>query len=131
MTPTAIRIKPEDIETINSWLDARDFGGRLVEGWIPRVGYWVPGVVSCFLFQTDTKAAYIDSFCCAPTATRKERRDGMIACGEALCDEAKRLGYEKVLGLTNYQSIVDTAIACGFTISERNYTYMTKELKGL
>ncbi len=128
MPVTAIRLTSDDIPTLNAWMAAHNHPGRLGKGYIPEVGYWVPGVVSCFLYQTDTKVAYIDGFLSNPESKKEDRHAAMIEVGKSLCDEAAKRGFETLRGTTTYPSIAATAIACGFDVTEYNFTYMSKQL---
>ena len=81
---------------------------------LPKVGYVVPGLAMGFLYQTDSAIAHIEGLVANPGAQGQARTQAIDEVVIAIIDEAKRLGFKTLHGLTELPVIVERAKRLGF-----------------
>jgi hypothetical protein len=81
---------------------------------LPKVGFVAPGVAMGFLYQTDSKLAYIEGMVANPKASAEERGKGIDEVTLAIIAEARKLGFKVLHGQTELKVIVERAKKLGF-----------------
>ena len=120
--------KPDrDYETIALWWQAHGLDPIPLE-FLPAVGFVVSQVCAGFLYQTDTDLALIEGLVSNPETPAQLRDEALDAVVEALCSEAKKLGYLAISGFTQVPKVVSRAKRHGFKPGQGSYRLVTRRL---
>ncbi len=95
---------------------------------LPATGFVVAGVAMGFLYKTDSKMAWIENLAANPVLPRGQRTEGLDVVVAAVIDEARRQGFEVLIGYTNVQAVIDRALTHGFTTDPERFQVVTKAL---
>lgn len=98
---------------VSEWSQAQGTGA-VEAGHLPRCGFVVDGVAAGWLYRTDSGLGLIEHFITNPSAPLKARHAAVNQIGEAIIEEAKRLGISRLLTMTPHRSIGRMAIRHGF-----------------
>lgn len=82
---------------------------------LPKVGFVAPGVAMAFLFQTDSKIAFIEALIANPDVKGDERSRGIDEVVGAIIAEARSLGYKSLIASTDMHIVAKRARRLGFT----------------
>lgn len=87
------RYEATDYAEMASWYEAR---GNAVPPpqFLPRVGFFEPGIAAGFLTATDTAVCWIGDFISNPSASGMARGRALVAIARRLLLEAEALGFE-------------------------------------
>lgn len=125
---SAVQMTAEDLPTVRAWCLARG-KNDFPPGWLPRIGYWVPGVLSGFLYRTDSGVCFLESLVANPETTREERTEAMHAVSAAVASHARELGYQYLLGSSTIPTVTQAARDAGYVVQEGSYAHFNLTLK--
>lgn len=72
---------------------------------LPKVGFVISDVACCFLYQTDSTLALMEGAISNPVADKQRRNEALDMLGVVVCDEAKRLGYKHIFGVSKIEAV--------------------------
>lgn len=117
---------PADVETIRSWLVLRGLKPKH-ELKFPPIGLIVDDVAAGFLVKTDARYAMLEYFVCNPYASREDKNNAFHEIIRNLTLEAKRSGYDDLLGITSNHTLIKITLENGFT-QAADLTVVRKEI---
>ncbi len=94
---------------------------------LPRIGFIVPDVCACFLYQTDSDLAFMDGLIANPIAKKEARDEGLDIIGNLILDEAKRLGFKRVVALSKLDAVANRTVKNGGALAPEKYHLIVKE----
>ncbi len=97
---------------------------------LPKHGLIVPDVAVAFLYQTDSKIAYVDGFMSNPHATLDDRLHAFDEITESLEVLARNLGFKQIWVFTTRSGVVAQAQRHGWETDGQRYRFVGKELNG-
>lgn len=101
----------------------------MVADMLPEVGYWVPGILSAWLYRTDSKIAFMEEMASDPDATKEQRHEASLLVQDAIAEHARSVGYRYLLGFTSHQTLIDRYEGeRGCKSTARLYSMVTKVL---
>jgi hypothetical protein len=95
---------------------------------LPRIGFFVPSTCAGFLYQTDSKIALIEGLISSPESDPSYRDQALDAVVEALCAEAKKLGFVGIQGFTKVKRVSARASRLGFQAHPSAFTLVSRRL---
>jgi hypothetical protein len=114
-------------QMLSKWLHFYD-AAPIDEAFLAPTGFVVEGIAMGFLLRTDTKRALIEPLVnngYAPAADREAATDLVVL---AILEEARAQGFRVVQGNTVLDAVVARALRLGFTLKEKRYRVVTREL---
>lgn len=72
---------------------------------LPRVGFIISDVACCFLYQTDSHLAFMEGAIANPLADKERRNEALDMIGVTICEEAKRLGFKHIFGVSKIEAV--------------------------
>jgi hypothetical protein len=118
--------EPSDLATINGWY--RQYGmPELTLNSLPKTGFIVEGIAAGFLFITDANLALMDAYIANPEASKEERKQALDKVTDALLEQARLSGINRVLALTKREVIEERCQNYNFK-SLGSYQLFVKEL---
>jgi hypothetical protein len=114
-----MHIEPFDRAThlpkLDAWARVRGLGENIGDPeLLPPVGFLVGGIACGFLYQTDSKQAYVGAIMADPATTEKQRRVALLLLLDALMAEAHARGYHAVVGLPTIAALAEKFRQMGF-----------------
>ncbi len=106
---------------ISSWHRALGFGDGPDLRVLPATGFVADGCVVGFLYATDSALAWIEGLLSDPAAPLTRRRAAGDVLLEALCAEAKHLGYLRVVGAPSRRSLANSMRRHGFKVFDGRF----------
>lgn len=106
-------------EQVLHWMQLR--GETLVPEALPATGFIVPGVAAGFLYRTDSSIAWIDGLVASKDVPKETRSKALDEIVQALRAEARNSGFKVMMGLTQFQPVVDRALRLGFQRSPKTF----------
>jgi hypothetical protein len=79
-------------------------------------GFIVENICMGFLYSTDSDIAFIEGYISNPDCNRKDRKEALDILSNRLLDEAKALGFKKVLSFSNRPSVKSRMKKYGYEI---------------
>jgi hypothetical protein len=98
-----------DFVEVRSWFAER----KLEVGRLPQIGYRTD-TAAVFLMQSDSDVAFIEPVVTKPTARGKKLHFELMVLVDRCTEEAKKLGYNKVIGHTNFRGLTRIGNRLGF-----------------
>lgn len=81
---------------------------------LPKVGFVAPGVAMAFLYQTDSKIAFIEALIANPDVKGDARSAGIDEVVGAVIAEARTLGFKALIAQTDMHAVAKRARRLGF-----------------
>lgn len=100
----------KDFEQIKSW--ARP-GINYDPELFPRTGYIVDNICAYFLYETDSRVAWLENLISNKDSDKEERRKAIGMVIDALIIEAKRKGYKVLYATTSNSNLITRAMLIG------------------
>jgi len=107
------RFQTLDLITINAWYARRGLR-TLHERELSQAGFIVPGVAAVFLYGTDSNFAFIENLISNPDRAPGVRKEAIDMLVDATEKEAKALGYDRILFLSEHKQVFDHGKRHGF-----------------
>ncbi len=123
-----VSVRDEDLAEISTWSTKRglpDWPGR---EWLSDLGFWVPGAAAAWLVTTNSPRAFIEDTIANPSVPDRERGEALFAVERVIAQEARRLGFRYLLGVTKIQSVRDRVRIAGYHVTEAIYSLHSKDL---
>jgi hypothetical protein len=117
----------EHKDIIDSWCDGWKMS-RFPDWWLPETGFIAENTLAAFMYKTDSGVAYIECVISNPEKPHKERNAAMRDVNTAIEDEAKRLGFRVLLGLTANYEVAKASEEEGYQVTKPKYAILKKEL---
>lgn len=108
IVPEVRRYQESDFEEIAAWAKAR--GSIYDKDLFPPIGYIVPGIAAYFLYETPSKACWLENMCSNPEVQKEVRDLALRQIVSAILKEAKGLGFKVAYATTDLDSVVNRAI---------------------
>lgn len=110
---------------VHEWTRLRKLGDDAGDVLLmPPTGFVADGIVAGFLFLTNSKLGFMDSFISDPRATKEARGAAIEQIMEAIIRDARELGLHALAGSICVPSLAAHVTRCGFTmIPNCQYTY--------
>ncbi|MEQ1874254.1 MAG: hypothetical protein ABL953_11055 [Ilumatobacteraceae bacterium] len=112
---------------VKQWCRSRKLPTTMLQ-LLPRHGLIVPDVAVAFLYQTDSKIAFVDGFMSNPDASMDDRLSAFDAITEGLEVLARRLGFKHIWVFTTRKGVVAQAERHGWKADDKSYLFVGKEL---
>lgn len=123
-----VPVQAEDLPEIARWHSERSLPGGWPPYWLSTNGFWVPGLAAAWLLKTNSARAFIEDAATNPDADKAERSAALIAVNNRITDEARAMGFRYLIGTTKIEAVRGYARANGYTVSEREFSFMIKGL---
>lgn len=102
---------------IHEWSRIRRLGPNAGDvSLIPPTGFVADDIVAGFLYVTNSKLGFIDSFVSDPTSAKEARRVAIIEIMGAIVADAREMGLHALTGAISVASLAATVKSCGFTV---------------
>lgn len=118
-----------DYPLIESWYKAWNMP-VLEQEYFSTYGIIVDDTVAAWLYITDSKLCMIENTISAYNSDKEHRRACIIKAYDELFKEAKRQGFNVVLGYTDNSRIAAGAESFGCSLIEKPIYLVVKNLKG-
>lgn len=112
---------------VKQWCRSRNLPTTMLQ-LLPRHGLIVPDVAVAFLYQTDSKIAYVDGFMSNPDATMDDRVRAFDLITEGVEELARSLGFKQIWVFTTRKGVAAQAERHGWKAQDRRYLFVSKEL---
>lgn len=113
---------------VKRWLRSRKLPTTMLQ-LLPKHGVIVADVAVAFLYQTDSRIAYVDGFMSNPEATLDARVDAFDEIAIALDELGRRLGFSHLWVFTRRDGVVALGRRHGFETDDHHYRFIGKELR--
>ncbi len=123
---TLERWNPEKhLPLVHEWARLRGMGPDAGHpGMFPPNGFVADGIVVGFLYLTQSKQAFMDSFIGDPRASKEARAAAIHDIMGAIVVEARELGVRMLVGAISIPSLAAHVKRCGFTVLDNcHYVY--------
>lgn len=124
----AVPYNPEKHQQmILDWLQQWNINPKLIDIF-PPTGFIVPDVCCMFIYETNSKLAFLDEFISNRQADEELRNRCLDRVTEMMLSYAKFRGYSKVIANTKYQAVVDRSKKFGFFQVEGTYQTIVRNI---
>jgi len=93
---------------------------------LPKVGFVVNNICAGFLYQTDSKIAWLEWIISNPQSNKEERDVALDLLINQLLITAKELGFKLVFTSVKHPKLKERYLEHGFLITENNSTEMVR-----
>jgi hypothetical protein len=123
----ARRFKDSDFDSVIGWLDKRQTP-RFKRSFLPKRGWIVDDVGVIFLLKSDCKIGVLDFFVTNPEIDQEIRLQACDLLIQEAEKEAKKIGFEMVVGHTKILKVQALGIRYGFVYDPTPYYFFRKNL---
>jgi len=95
---------------------------------LSSTGFIIPDVCCIFLYETNSIIAYLDFFMSNKFISDEIRNTCLDKVVYAAILEAKAKGYQRLVGNSKYNAVVDRANRLGFNVIDGNYISFFRSL---
>lgn len=105
----AVRFVAKDhMEMVQSWCKARGVQ-QFQAGWLPTVGFIVPGVCCAWLYVTDSDLHIMENIISNPESDPLDRGEAIDEITKRIAETSKEMGGKWLIGASNIESVIDRA----------------------
>ena len=96
-----------DFEHLQRW--GKQWGAEYDKDLFPPLGYIYPGVAAYFIYETDSKACWLENMVCNPDVPKELREVALQAVVTEVLKEVSRLGYKVAYATTDIAPLIERA----------------------
>ncbi len=123
----ARRFEQKDYDTVESWFSTRGIFPAQYHA-LPEIGFIVENIACGFLYKTDSSVALIENLIANPEESRENRDEALDIVVSSILDEAKKLGYRSITGITRLEPVLKRAFKHGFNNMPHLYAVVSRGL---
>ncbi|MCB0801738.1 MAG: hypothetical protein KDB74_01455 [Flavobacteriales bacterium] len=107
------RTTKQDLTTFADWFEKHGQDRRQSE-YLSDIGYMVEGIAAAFLYTTNSKVCWIESYISNPDTNKNERKHALDFITEAIIQHAKELQFEAMICFIDGKATYERCINYGF-----------------
>lgn len=119
--------KESDYETVVSWWQSRSWP-VLPREFLPATGYVVEGICAGFLYQTDSKIAWLEFIISNPATSPDDRAKALDSLIQHAVEDAKLKGFKIVFTSTNHDKLIKRYEDNGFIVGDKGMTNLVRNV---
>lgn len=116
-----------DYETVKEWWAGQKWTAMPLD-YLPKVGMMVPEVCAGWLYQSDSKIAWVEFIIANPNTTKEERSEGLNLLIKGLLDKAKDLGFGAVFTSAQHPGLIKRYTEFGFQVTDTGMSTLIRRL---
>lgn len=114
-------------DMLKEWWEARNLM-PVPQECLPAYGAVVDGIVAGFLYQTDSKVCMIENLISDKRSAKDERRRAIDSLIKHICQEAKRQGFNYVIGYTISDRLIRDQSRWGFSTAKDKCSVLVRKV---
>lgn len=125
-----MNIRPYEIHdymTLFDWWTAHKWTAPAID-MLPRVGLVVDDICAGFLYQTDSKIAWLEFIVSNPKSDKYKREEALDLLISSCINQAKDMGFKAIFTSVKHPKLKERYVQHGFTVGDEGTTEMFRRI---